>query len=193
MTTTDGHNSEDLSTPRLVELVCSGRVECFEEIVRRYQQDVLRVINAMLFDRSSAEELVQRVFVNAYQSLGTFRRDRDFGPWIRTIARNAAREEFRRNARYARRLGTYRDLVVTDWCSDRRADRRHDALHEALDECVSKLPERTRGVLDLRYRHGHDFEHIAEALDTTPGAMRNLLCRVRERLRRCIRQQTARQ
>lgn len=191
MAALDAHNPADLSTAELVEHVCAGHVECFAEIVRRYQQDVLRVVSAMLFDHGGVEDLVQRVFVKAYSSLGTFKIGRDFGPWIRTVARNAVREELRTTARYARRLEAYRQMVETEWDQGSRVDEDQERLHEALEACLGKLPEHARSVVEMRYRQGHRFEQLAAELDTTAGALRNLLCRVRERLRRCIQQEMA--
>ena len=191
MAAQDAHNPADLSTAELVEHVCSGHVDCFTEIVRRYQRDVVRVVSAMLFDHGGVEDLVQRVFVKAYRSLGTFKIGRDFGPWIRTVARNAVREELRTTARYARRLEAYRQMVETEWGQGSRADDDQQRLHEALEACLGKLPEHARSVVELRYRQGRRFEQLAAELDTTAGALRNLLCRVRERLRRCIQQEMA--
>lgn len=191
MATLDAPNPADLSTSQLVEQVCGGRVECFAEIVRRYQQDVFRVVNAMLFDHGSVEELVQRVFVKVYASLNTFRLGRDFGPWIRTVARNAVREELRTTARYARRLEAYRQTVETEWDHGSGVDERQQRLHEALEACLGKLPGRARSVVEMRYRQGRRFEQVAAELETTAGALRNLLCRVREQLRLCIQQEMA--
>ncbi len=191
MVTSEQDNPTDLSTARLVERVVRGQVECFEELVRRYQHEVFRVVSAMLFDRTRVEEFVQGVFVKAFLSLNTFEAGREFGPWIRTIARNLVREELRRSSRYSRRLEAYREMAAADRGEDGDGEGRREQLGNALRACLRTLPERARTALDLRYRQALDFERIAVEMDATPGAVRNLLCRVRERLRQCIRKQVS--
>ena len=56
-----------------------------------------------------------------------------------------------------------------------------------------ELKGRSRRVIDLRYRRGLKSLAIAEEMALSAGAVRMLLCRVREALRRCIERRVARQ
>lgn len=185
-----GSNSrtvEDLKTDELVTLVRDERrTEYFEEIVRRFQHDVLRIVSGMLYDRSATEDLVQQVFVNAFLHLKDYQIGRDFGSWIRTIARNAVREHVRKTSRYDRRLKAYGEILVTRPEDDERTDEHDQELQQALGACLEQLSERALEAVKLRYHEGKSFATIAPQLQGTTGAIRNLLARVRSKLRECI-------
>lgn len=181
-------NAAALTTDELISAVLDGRTAAYAEIVCRYQQSVLRVVNAMLYDRSATEDVVQQVFVNAYQHLDRFELGRDFGNWIRMIARNVVREELRRASRYDARLKSYAEVLLVRWSDDQRAEEYEQDSTALLDECLKKLASRAAEVVRLRYQEGWNCERIAEALDTSCGAVRNVLSRARTQLRECIHQ-----
>lgn len=176
------------SDDELIRLIRGGRSDVYEELVRRYQQDVLRIAGTLLYDRGRTEDLVQEVFVNAYFALPGFEVGMDFGPWIRTIARNAVREELRRRSRYDRRLAVYADMLAAK-LDDPAADRRQGTLAESLRRHVGRLPEREAEAIRLRYDEGRPINQIAAVLGSTPGATRNLLCQARSRLREWIQRE----
>ena len=193
MTTPDAESNPDLAIDELISLILGGRTKLYEEVIRRYQQDVLRVVSTLLYDRGPAEDLVQEVFVNAYFALPRFRPGCDFRPWIRTIARNAVREQLRKQSRYDRRLKTYREILGARLVEDQAAERREQALIESLQKCVSRLPEREAAAVRLRYNEGKTFEEIAAILGSSSGAIRNLLCRARASLREGVEREVNRQ
>src|SRR6516164_6917385 len=92
----------------IVDRVLRGEIDAYETIVRAYQREVWKVVTAMLFDARGAEDLVQRSFISAYQHLHQFQPGRDFGAWLKEIARNQVRQELRRAAREDR-LGNSRE------------------------------------------------------------------------------------
>ena len=186
MATPDPKPGAGLAIDELISLIVGGRTELYEEVIRRYQRDVLNVVSNLLYDRGPAEELVQQVFVNAYFALPQFRKGSDFGRWIRTIARNAAREELRRQSRYDRRLRTYGRMLEARLAENESAAAHGQVLIEALEKCVGRLPEREAAAIRLRYSEGKTFEEIAGVLGGTGGSIRNLLCRARAALRQSV-------
>ncbi len=176
---------DHLSDDQLIQQVLQGRTEAFEEIIGRYQHDVARVVTALLYRRQETEEIVQQVFVNAFVNLKTFQQGRDFGGWIRTIARNAVREQLRKQTRYDRRLQVYYDMLATrlnDESSSDEAQRRA----EALRHCRDRLSGRAAQVIHWRYNAGRGVSEIATDLRTTANAISKLLARTRLTLRQCV-------
>ncbi|TVS10275.1 MAG: sigma-70 family RNA polymerase sigma factor [Planctomycetaceae bacterium] len=183
----------DLTTDELVQLVRAENTDYYQEIVNRYQRDVLRIVSFTLYDRSQTEDLVQQVFVNAFLHLADFELGRDFGAWLRTIARNAVREHLRHNARYERRLKVYAELVSQRWEDDERAVELEESMQQALHECMRRLPHKAARAIRLRYQERLDYSTMAARMNTTAGALRNLVLRVRVQLRECIERGMARQ
>jgi RNA polymerase sigma-70 factor (ECF subfamily) len=175
----------DMSDDQLVQRARRGQTQAFEEIFRRYQQDVKNVVSGLLYRRQETEEIVQQVFVNAFVNLSTFQEGRDFGVWIRTIARNAVREQLRKQVRYDRRLQDYYGMLAARLDSQRSpAD---DQLREiVLRQCMEQLTEKAAQVIRWRYTDGRRISDIAAMRKTTANAISKLLARTRVTLRECV-------
>ncbi|MHC4202087.1 MAG: RNA polymerase sigma factor, partial [Planctomycetota bacterium] len=175
-----------------IDEVLEGRIDAYAEVVRRYQDEVWRIVAFALRDVAATEDLVQQVFVNAYASLETYRAGMDFGAWLRSIARNLVRSEIRRRMREEKRLKAYHEHLLERVADDKAAERHEARLREALSRCREKLAPTSRRALDLRYRRGLGFGEVAQALGRTAAAARQMLSRVRLELRRCIEGRMAR-
>ena len=186
MTTPEAGKTSDLATGELISRVQAGHVDFYEELVRRYQTSVLQVVSGMLYERNDTEELAQQVFVNAYLHLDSFDVKRDFGPWIRTIARNAVREHLRTTSRYTRRLEAYAVTLDARFADSDRATAHEERLREQLARCLGKLSERSATLVQMRYQKSQSYDEIAGQLGTSAGALRNQLSRTRAKLRACI-------
>jgi RNA polymerase sigma-70 factor (ECF subfamily) len=183
-----------MSTPeadRIVTEVLGGRIEAYAGIVRLYRRDVWRVVAALLRDAQQTEELVQQVFVDAYAVLSRYETGRDFGAWIKSIARNLVREELRRRDREARRLQLYRNHLEARLRDDATDEQHAQRLSEAQAACRERLADTARQALDLRYGESRSHEEVAAALGRSVEAVRQLLFRVRVVLRDCIEHRLA--
>ncbi len=171
---------------RIIERVMNGDVEEYGKIIRTWQHEIWRIASFALRDIAATEDFVQQTFVNAYFNLGSFEKGRDFGAWLRTIARNVVREELRRRSRHARRIELYRRRLDDRFRKGGAADRHDSALREALARCRETLPPASARALDLRYSQSKGFDDIAALLGRTVAATRQMLQRIRLALRRCI-------
>ena len=72
----------------LVSRAQAGRLDAFEELVRRHRLGTYRVALRMLGDESDAEDATQDAFVQAWRNLGRFRADGAFSTWMYRIVTN---------------------------------------------------------------------------------------------------------
>ncbi|MBN1673829.1 MAG: sigma-70 family RNA polymerase sigma factor [Kiritimatiellae bacterium] len=167
----------------------------FSILVRDYHEMVFCYLLSFLEDRHEAEDLTQDAFVVAYRKLDTFEQDRDFGAWVRGIARNLARSRRRKSGRlafmeldqleqqversFARPAGTRRNI----W-QDRLA---------ALSQCLTKLDGVARKVVELFYAQGTAAGEIARQLGMSLEAVWQRLSRARRGLKTCIDGELARE
>lgn len=173
----------------LVEEVCSGTTDRFAILVRRYQGTVYRLALASLKDSEEAADAAQEVFLRAYNSLATFRRDRPFLPWLYGIAVNTLRTRGARRARRARVESSTPE--IDQLFSDSRAK---DPLEKVIDAersllvhgAVSRLPERLRAVVLLYYFEGLSVEETAKSLGIAKENVKSRLFRARRLLRRWL-------
>lgn len=166
---------------RLVEAFRQGDNRAFEALVRRHQGVVWAVALRVVGDRAAAEDVAQRAFINAMQSIDGLRGA--FRPWLLRITANLARNHRRDNGR----------LVPTDTLpeettdapdAEERLDRRRES--ERLREAIETLSPRQRDVVLLRIDGNASFSEIAETLGMTENnakvTFHTATKRLRERL-----------
>lgn len=170
----------------IIEKVLSGEIEAFSEIVHSYQKNVWQVVAWSMRDVEATDDLVQQTFVNAFQKLHTYQKGRDFGSWLRTIARNLVRNEMRRSTRENKNLRHYHQWLEQRMENHEEAEHHEEILRQLLRKCKEKLSETASRALIMRYEKALGFEEIAESLGRTITATRQMLSRVRLSLRECI-------
>ncbi len=164
----------------------AGDAEAFDSLVRTWQSEVWKIASYALRDRAATEDLVQAIFLEVYLSLERYDPARDFGAWLRGLARNQVRAALRKEGRRKRQLEAYRQWY--ERASDAEADAREEELRTALAACRQTLSAPVREALTLRYERAQPATSIAERLARSPAAVRQLLVRARTALRRCIEQ-----
>lgn len=174
-----------LSVPRarladneLVERTRAGDVRSYEELVRRYERLVGRVIYPYAGSEAAVEDLVQETFLRAYDRLATFNPDYRFKTWLLAIANNLGIDILRRR----------RDVVEFNTDLHAAATRGPEvAAAEAerarsVQDAVLTLPETYSVPLVLRYAEDLTYSEIAETLDITIPALKSRLFRARNML-----------
>jgi RNA polymerase sigma-70 factor (ECF subfamily) len=70
----------------LVQKVLSGDKSAFDELVSRHAACIFQLVYRFFSNRHQAEDIVQDVLLQAYQSLGSYGREQPLSNWLRTIA-----------------------------------------------------------------------------------------------------------
>jgi RNA polymerase sigma-70 factor, ECF subfamily len=168
----------------------------FEQIVRRYQRKVYRVLLLMLKNPEDADNLTQECFLRAYANMRSFRGECSVQTWLIRIGVNLVRDHARnRRAGFWKRLLRLEDDgVVTD---DREppsikpSPERGMLAREELDavwRAVDSLSVRQKEIFILRFAEEMELKEIAEILNLSIGTVKAQLFRavtsVREQVRR---------
>ena len=176
------------SDAELVEAARGGELEAFDELMRRHQRLVYRVVFRFAGDADGALDLTQSAFLKAYRGLAGYRAEASFKSWVLKIA---VREGLNWS-RSARRARLEPELEADDERLARPAEQ-EDALVERertgeLRRALERLSARVRTALVLRYRDRCSIREIAAALDTSEAMTKNLLFRGVRQLRRTVGQ-----
>jgi RNA polymerase sigma-70 factor, ECF subfamily len=167
------------SDRQVIDAVLAGDREAFRMLVERESQTVINACRQILRDPVEAEDAAQDAFVQAYQSLATFRGDGPFGAWLRRIAVRAA------IGRLAARL----DLVTLDGetldpgaaaltSGDDPEAAVLDSEHRAaMIEAVASLPGPQRDVVLLRFYGDLSLQEIARMTSHPLGTVKSRLSR----------------
>lgn len=171
---------------RLVRRVLAGDTAAYADLIRLYESDVWRIAASLLRDWPATESLVQQAFIDAYRSLHRYQPGTDFGAWVRTVARNRLRKEYRALSRDEQRLAAYREQLAERQRAEEPVRDDTDLYLAALRGCRAELTEDEAVLLRLRYEKGLSFEAIASRRGLTSAAVQRAISRIRFRLRACI-------
>ncbi len=139
------------------------------ELVRRHARALARFLAGAGALAADVDDLVQETFIRAFRALGRFRGQCQFRTWLLTIGGNVLKDFGRRAAR---RKVVPLDDVVRDATGDPQEHAEASEVEELLAAGLQRLPRLQREVFLLRAQQGLEYEEIAAALATTPGAAR---------------------
>ena len=154
------------------------------ELVRRHAAAVGRYLYSSGAGRSDVDDLVQETFFRAFRRLESWRGEASFRSWLFTIGGNLLRDEFRRHK--GRQMLSLEDRDIVGG-ADPHANLAAAEAEERLRAGLVMLPRLQREVFLLRVQEGSDYEQIATALGTTPGAARVHYHHAVKRLKELVR------
>ena len=180
-----------LNLKKTITAIMGGDIDSYRHIIHAFQKEVWKVVAAMLHNRETTEELVQETFVKAYIHLDQFDINRDFTKWIKGIARNVVREKLRTSFRTEKHLSLYHEHLKQKLMDDKSYVHHNERLADALDKCKQELSQHSKEILDMRYLYSVSFEKIAKKTGRSLEATRQLLWRIKLKLKECIQNKIA--
>lgn len=146
-----------------------------EQIYRSRLPELWRVAAAISGSREAAPDLVQEAFVRAVRRVESFRGDGPLEGWLWRIVVNVAR-----SGRHEQVTAGFPDELPAAGSSAA------SAAHPELAAAISRLSERQRLVLFLRYYADLDYRTIAEALSISGGTVGATLTAARATLAQAL-------
>ena len=168
-----------------------GDVTAFEELVRRHTRKMFHVALHITKCVEDAEEVVQDVFVKAFNNLYRFEERAQFSSWLTRIAINTALMKIRtRNRQKTVSLSEHEpsdaDAAperIVDWRPNPEECYSRSELREILITALDSLPDHYRTIFILRDIEGFSIAETAELLDVNAMAVKARLMRARLELR----------
>jgi RNA polymerase sigma-70 factor, ECF subfamily len=175
---------QPLADHALVAAYRNGDERAATELVRRHGPAIGRFLYSSGAAPSDVDDLIQETLFRAFRGLNGWRGEASFRGWLFTISSNLLRDEFRKSK--GRQLLSLDDRDIPDR-HDPAADLAATEAEERLRQGLSRLPRLQREVFLLRAREGTEYEQIARALGTTPGAARVHYHHAVKRLKELVR------
>jgi RNA polymerase sigma-70 factor (ECF subfamily) len=176
----------------LIRRAQRGDRAAFDALVRRYDQEVLRLTLRMVRSEEEARDLYQEVFLKVYRSLGQFRLEARFSTWLYRVVANVCFDHLRQQQ-------TRRDVWTTqtnrgeveyaETLADDRPGLNPERALEAreigrrLEAALDHLSPRERVVFELKHCQGMRLRTIGELCGTSEEAAKNSLFRAVQKLR----------
>ena len=185
----------------LVDKMRLGDEAAFREIVRRYQDRLVRLTESIVGSRAVAQEVTQDTWLAVLRGVDRFEGRSTFKTWLFNIAANRARSAAHKETRAGRPDETVGDerfdrngawATPPEPWADRVDDRliANDLAHR-LRDLLTQLPEQQRAVITLRDIEGVSSEDVTRLLGVTEGNQRVLLHRGRAKLRALLADEVA--
>jgi len=181
-------NDEVSPDATLMQQLLRRDVSAFEELYERHSRIVYSLVLRILRQGTTAEEVVQDVFLQLWRNSARYDLGRPFVPWLLTLARNRALDHLRlKSERQRRREEQTEELPQIATAApeyERALDEKRRA--ERVRALIGSLPAAQKKAIELAYFEGLSHSEIAaslqEPLGTVKSWIRNGLLRLKEGL-----------
>lgn len=187
------HSAVRMDEAALIRAAQGGDDAAFEQLVRAYDQGVLRLAQNLLRSPEDASDIYQEAFLRVFRNLHSFRFDCSFHTWLYRIVTNLCLDLLRK--RKVRREEPA-VIVTAEGPLDRMnavpEERVHgdpqrnlfgQELKDRLERVLGELTPRERMVFEMRHYQGMRLRAIGEVLGTSEEAAKNCLFRATQKLR----------
>ena len=167
-----------MTDEELMAAYVDGDLRTFEDLYERHKGRVFGFLMRKLRDRDEAEDVFQMTFAKLHKGRYRYRQDIPFLAWLFTIARNTLIDHYRKKGTYEKHVTLSMETV--DVYPDLTSEK---SPIEASFSQLSKLSERQRKVLELRFNQGLTFEEISQKTQTSADNARQIASRSVRKLR----------
>jgi RNA polymerase sigma-70 factor (sigma-E family) len=152
-----------------------------EDLYRQHRMRFVRLAILLVDDPATAEDVVQEAFAGLHRNWGGLRDAAAALAYLRTAVVNGSRSVLRRRK-------TARDYTPPHSVNARSAESLAmlTAEHQAVVRALSRLPDRQREVLVLRYYGGLSEAEIAEATGISRGTVKSTASRALDALQKAL-------
>lgn len=174
--------------PALVSRARSGEAEAFEEIIVRFERQVLGTAHRMLGNPDDARDAAQEVFLRLHKYLHRFDEARELAPWLYRVTVNVCRDIGRN-----RRAG----MTVSFEQQQAQGALDHLASHHDIESeirvaqerqiiaaALATLPEKERAAIVLRDIEGLETSEVARILESSESTVRSQISMARVKIKK---------
>lgn len=154
-------------------------------LMKRYEIQLMNYVRKLSgMNQSDVEDVLQEVFILAYQNLNDYDRQFKFSSWIYRIAHNQTVSMLRKKTK------NYQDISWDEHDLDQLVQSNFDIEqsllqkmdHHNLLQNIDTLPLKYKEVLLLKFLEGKDYQEISDILRKPVGTIGTLINRAKKRL-----------
>ncbi|MGB0370363.1 MAG: RNA polymerase sigma factor [Opitutales bacterium] len=168
----------------------SGDLGAFDELVRRYQQDLARILYRFHhYDAAGLEDAVQESLIHAYNKLSKWSPQRgEFGPWLRQLTYRLGLDRLRKQKRnpiskWLRKDTEQEDLALQNLAAESQTSDTSISPSETLEPILSSLKPEEKTVICLFYFEDLSIDEIAQSLNWSRSKTKVVAHRTRKKLK----------
>ncbi len=182
-----------MTEAELVNLLKQKDRAAFKYVVETWKNMVYNTALGMLQNESDAEDVTQEVFMQAYESVDSFKGASKFSTWLYRITISKAMDHIRKKNR-KKRFAFIQSLYGKN---DEAIIELPDFFHPGVSmenkenaallfKAMNKLPQNQKTAFVLNKVEGLSYTEIAEVLGTSNSAVDALLQRAKSNLKKIL-------
>lgn len=175
---------EQKTDAQLVSLTLKNQ-DYYYYLMKRYEYALINYIYRLSgMNKLDIQDILQEVFILAYQNLHDYNKNFKFSSWIYRIAHNYTISMIRKNPKYYHSISwdehDLEQLIHSDFNLEEFLIQKVD--YENLLYIIGSLPLKYREVLLLKFLEGKDYQEISDILKKPIGTVGTLISRARKML-----------
>lgn len=182
-----------MEQPELVIQLQSGDPSAFKQLVDDHEGLVYNTALGIVQNEDDADDITQEVFIQAYQSVSSFKGDSKLSTWLYRITVNKSLDHERKKLR-RKRLG-FLGLLNSKQENEMKSipefthpgvllEKKESAAE--LFRALKKLPDNQRVAFTLHKLEGQAYKDIAEIMNISLQAVESLMARARRNLEKIL-------
>jgi RNA polymerase sigma-70 factor, ECF subfamily len=179
----------------LIERAQAGDRQAFEELIFKYDRDILRLTVRLLGNPDEARDAYQEAFLKVFRSIRQFRQQSSFYTWIFRIATNVCFDRLRQKKNPYQQVsidsetrdgfrGAFKQTVRATSCyNNPEQSFRATQLRERINRALNTLSQKERLVFEVKHYQGLRLRQIGEMIGSTENTTKDCLYRATRELR----------
>ncbi len=170
---------------QLIKQAQKGDQLAFEQLVYRYDRQVLNIAMSFRNSEDDAQDIYQEVFLRVFRGLKNFQFKSEFSTWLFRITTNVCISFKTRKERYSHQsldeqigndeddIRTRSDLIESDSSVAKETELNENQQY--INEALEKLPAQQKLAFTMKYFDGYKIKEIAEMMQCTEGTVKRYL------------------
>ena len=171
---------------QLIQQTLAGDTAAFDQLVKLHHAAIYMLVLSYIKNPADAEDLTQRVFIQAYERLATLRDLNRFLPWLQQIARNTCKNWLCRQVNFPTDFEAVNDTDFAETAPSPEEIALKREIEAIVREAINTLQETDRKLIEGRYIEGASYDQLQVESGLSYAAIANRLKRAKQQLRRQV-------
>lgn len=176
---------------KLIAAILRGETECFETVIQRHQPRIFAIARRYARRTDEVEDIVQEVFIKAFQKLGTFRGEAPFEHWLMRLTTRTCFDFLRRHQKNREHPLAELSEDENNWlerfaASPESTQTDEDAARQLVAEILKSLPPEDQLVITLQEIEEKSVREIAELTGWSESKVKVRAFRARNQMRKIL-------
>jgi RNA polymerase sigma factor (sigma-70 family) len=182
-----------LNQPELVLLLRQGDESAFKKLVDEWQDMVYNTALSIVQHTDDADDITQEVFIQVYQSIGSFKGESKFSTWLYRVTLSKALDHEKKKKRKKRFAFVQTLFGNHDEEQMHPVEFDHPGVQlekkqraSELFSALKKIPDKQRIAFTLHKLEGQSYQEVAEIMNTSLYAVESLMARAKTNLKKAL-------